>query len=279
MMRREISAPALFGHPTGARQDKLKTRATMTVRSHIVRPAAGVVSSLLLALMATAAVAQDEEESGWSGTTSLGYAATTGNAETSSLTAGFNVGLLAGRWRHEFTANAFRATGDTNSGESSTTGERYNLAYQGNWELSERSYLFGRVNFDRDRFAGIRRQFSQTVGYGNKLIVLDRHNLEAEIGLGAKQLRRDDDTELSEGIARAGVRYAWTISDNSEFNQRLFVEAGQQNVFTESISELKARLVGNIAMALSYTIRNNTDVGPDSLNTDTFTAVTLQYDF
>jgi putative salt-induced outer membrane protein len=234
-----------------------------------------------LALTAGAVHAQEEEqEEGWYGSTSIGYASTTGNAESSTLSAGVAVGLITERWEHTFTGTAFRATGESaDTGEVAKTAERYQLGYQGDYHLNERSYLFGRVNFDRDLFSGIRRQVSETVGYGRTVLDRERHKLNLEAGAGAKQLKRNDGTELNEAIIRTGVDYTWAISENAEFTQRLFVEAGQENIFTESVSALKTNIVGNIAVSLSYTVRNNTDVAADALNTDTFTVISLQYDF
>jgi putative salt-induced outer membrane protein len=240
------------------------------------------LSLVVLCALGVGAAAQEEEDPplGWSGNAAFGFTATTGNAESSNLTLGLGVEYRTKRWLHEFIANALRASGQEEStGEVAKTAERYQFAYQGNWALTDRSYLFGRANFDRDLFSGVRRNVSQTLGYGHTILALDRHTLDIEAGLGAKQLRRDDDSELNEAILRTGFRYGWQISENSQFRQSVFVEAGQENIFTESITELQARLIGNLAMAVSYTLRNNTDVSPTAVQTDTFTTINLQYTF
>ncbi|MEO0975281.1 MAG: DUF481 domain-containing protein, partial [Pseudomonadota bacterium] len=223
---------------------------------------------------------QEEDENGWSGTAAVGFAATTGNAETSSLTVGINTALVSGKWRHEFTGAALRATAeDQDTGEVDTTAERYQLGYQGNYQISERSYIFGRANFDRDLFSGFERQLSETIGYGRTLFKNDAQLLEGEVGFGASQQKRNDGTEANQAIARAALRYTWEFSDSGSFNQRFSVESGSENTLLESVTELKAKLIGNIGLGVSYTVRNNSDVPDGSASTDTFTAVTLQYDF
>ncbi len=47
----------------------------------------------------------------------------------------------------------------------------------------------------------------------------------------------------------------------------------------ESVSAVRARLLGDFAIVFSYTVRHNTDVPVDSKNTDRLTAVSLEYAF
>ena len=63
------------------------------------------------------------------------------------------------------------------------------------------------------------------------------------------------------------------------FVQTLIVESGSDNTYMESISEVKARLVGNIALVASYTIKRNSSVPVGSEKRDTFTAISLEYAF
>ncbi|MEM9385147.1 MAG: DUF481 domain-containing protein [Pseudomonadota bacterium] len=248
--------------------------------SFLRRRAAPVLTCLLAGVLSLGAQAQDEEEKGFSGTAKLGFAATTGNADTSSLTVGLGTVYAAGNWRHEFTANALRATAeDQDTGETDTTAERYQAGYQANWDITDRSYIFGRVNFDRDLFSGFERQITETVGYGRTFIDNGTHLLSGEIGGGATQQKRNDGTDFNQAIARAAALYTWNFTESSSFNQRFSVESGSENTLFESITEVKATLIGNVALGLSYTLRNNSDVPEGSASTDTFTAITLQYDF
>jgi hypothetical protein len=45
------------------------------------------------------------------------------------------------------------------------------------------------------------------------------------------------------------------------------------------VSAIKARLVGNLALVASYTLKRNSDVLPEIEETDTFTALSLEYAF
>ena len=73
--------------------------------------------------------------------------------------------------------------------------------------------------------------------------------------------------------------YKWHLSETSLFSQDLTIEAGDKNTYLESVTALSARLVGNLALVASYTIKNNSDVPPLTEKTDTYTALSLEYTF
>ncbi len=86
-------------------------------------------------------------------------------------------------------------------------------------------------------------------------------------------------TREDDAIGRAFGKYQWALSETSTFIQTLKVESGAENTFTESVTELKLSVVGNLFAALSYTVKHNSDVPADTKKTDTFSAVNLSYAF
>lgn len=209
------------------------------------------------------------------GSAKLGYLSTRGNTDSTNANAGFKLVWDRERpWVHQWTANAVGARTD-----DVTTAESYDAGYKALREFSETSYLFAAFDWRRDRFSGYEEQMSETVGYGRRLIDTDRHMLALEGGGGAKQSTLADGTELDEGILRGALEYVLHISESSEFSQKLLTEIGDENRYTESVSALKAELVGNLALVLSYTIKKNSDVPPGIEKTDTFTAISLEYGF
>ena len=73
--------------------------------------------------------------------------------------------------------------------------------------------------------------------------------------------------------------YQWLFSETANFSQSLVVESGGKNTYLESKSALSAQLVGNLALVASYTVKHNTDVPPLTEETDTYTALSLEYVF
>ena len=103
--------------------------------------------------------------------------------------------------------------------------------------------------------------------------------LALEGGVGAKQSDFITGEELDEAIVRGGLDYLLRISENSEFNQKLLLEQGDDNRYTESTSALKARIVGNIALVLSSSSRTTPTCPSASRSTDRFTSMSLEYGF
>lgn len=219
-------------------------------------------------------MAQDAPESPWSGRATLGYLATSGNTENSTLNTGFEVGYTAGKWAHLLNAAAINA-----SENEATTAEAYDLGWKSERNLTDKDFLFGRVSWRKDRFGGYDTQLSETVGYGRRLIDSDKHKLNAEIGAGARQSKLQDGTQEDETVFRGGMYYKWLFSETAEFRQDLTVEGGDKNTYTESVTALSAKLLGDLALVASYTIKNNSDVPLLVEKTDTYTALSLEYAF
>ncbi len=234
-----------------------------------------IVSGMCSLLCAPVAQAQDEEEEGpWSGKAALGYLATTGNTENSSLNTSLEVAYATGDWLHGLKAFAINA-----SENNVTTAEAYELGWKSERNLTEHDFLFGRVNWREDKFSGYRTQLSESIGYGRRLINVNAHKLNAEIGLGARQSDLSDGTKEDELILRGGLNYKWIISESAEFNQEFVVESGDKNTYLESVTALKADLVGSLALVVSYTIKNNSDVPIATEKTDTYSALSIEYTF
>lgn len=216
-----------------------------------------------------------EKEAGpWSGKAALGFLATSGNTESSSLNSGFAVAYTAGKWTHSLEASAVFT-----SEEEMTTAEAYSVGWKSEYNVSEHNFLFGRANWRKDRFSGYEQQLSESIGYGRRLIDTGTHFLNAEIGGGARQAELSDGTMEDEFIVRGGLNYEWKLNDTASFTQDLMTEHGADNTYLEAVSAIKTALFEDVALVASYTVKNNSQVPLDRESTDTFTALSLEYSF
>lgn len=238
-----------------------------------------LVGSLFLS--AASAFAQDEEEAvelGWSGAGEFGFVSTTGNTETVALNAKLNFILQQERWRHRFSGTAL------NTSENGTTdNERYTAEVQSDRILSEKSWLFGAFRWDADKFGSYDPQMSLTAGYGRQLMKSENHELRGEIGAGYKKLEEtvsgDSSTDL---IARFLLDDSWQVFKTTLWTNRLLVEAGSSNTFTQFNTGLAVSMTEKFAVKLGFEVRHNTDVPQgieDQENTDTITSANLVYNF
>ena len=232
---------------------------------------------LLLGLVITslpAFAAEEEEDDPFFGTISFGYLATTGNTETESLDTRADATYKTGRWEHNASGQAFRS-----SESNLTNAEYYTARWRSRWDITERDFLFGRLNWRKDRFGAFDTQFSQTIGYGRRILTGPKHTLSAEVGAGARQSEDQLGISLDETILFGGLDYVWQFSDTANFSQEFTVEAGDENTFFESKSAVSAQLIGALSLVASYTIRSNSDVPVGTEKTDTQTGISLEYKF
>ena len=119
------------------------------------------------ALFTLPVCAADEarDQGPFGGSVKFGFIGTSGSTQTSSLNTGFSVSYAKGRWEHDASIAALFA-----SKNDAATAEAYETAWRGRLEFSERDFVFGRLNWRKDRFAAFDTQFSQTLGYGRRML-------------------------------------------------------------------------------------------------------------
>ena len=225
--------------------------------------------------------AQDEEETrelGWTGAGELGFVSTTGNTETVALNAKLNFVLVRERWRHRFAGTAL-----TTSEDGIKDNERYTVEVQSDRHLNEKSWLFGAFRWDADKFGSYDPQTSFSVGYGHQLMKSEKHELKGEIGVGYRQQTETvSNEESTDAIARFLLDDSWQVFESSLWTNRLLIETGSDNTFTQFNTGLAVSMTERFALKLGFEIRHNTDVPQgiaDSENTDTITSMNLVYNF
>ena len=245
----------------------------------------GLLCAVLMTVSTGPAWAEDaEEDTGpWSGFVSIGYLSQNGNTDSTTFNGAFEVNWDGERWHHLLFGSALGKSEDND-----TTSEAYKAGYKAKYDLSDRTYLFGLLDYTKDRFSAYDGQFYQTAGIGQRIIKTEKHELNGEISAGASQsnrVLRDANgnrigTErINEAVFRVSADYRWQITDTSEFTQVINVTSGASNTFTESITELRSAIYGSLNMVLGYIIRNNSDVDANSENTDTIASISLEYMF
>lgn len=216
---------------------------------------------------------------GWSGEAAVGHLSSSGNSKTSSVHGTFALDYRATDWKNSFVAGAI----NTSSGGTRSV-ERYTASDKFDWNFDDRNYAFASVEYEKDLFGGVRERTAETLGYGRHLLIGPVHQLDAELGVGARQTEAQTvagvrGEQSDEVIGSAALKYRWQIAEGSSAGQRLKVESGESNTYTESVTELRLTVIGNLFASLSYTVKHNSTVPADTQNTDTYSAVSLSYKF
>ncbi|MGH8539700.1 MAG: DUF481 domain-containing protein [Stenotrophobium sp.] len=212
---------------------------------------------------------------GFGGELSAGYLATGGNSNTRSLNAKGVLNYTRDAWK-----NVFIATALGGAEKGAATAERYTADDKLNYSFTEHDYAFGEADWEKDLFGPVGLLTTETVGYGRNILTGPVHTLDGEIGVGARQqIINGSDQHENDGILQFGANYGWKISDTSAFGEKLKIDTGRANTYTESITELKVSIVGNLFTTLSYTFRHNSVAAAGFGKTDTITAISLAYVF
>jgi len=212
----------------------------------------------------------------WEGSGELGYVGTSGNTDTTALNFKLNFIRTGERWRHRFSGTALMTSED-----GTTDNERYTAEVQSDRKLTEKSWLFGAFRWDADKFGSYDPSVSITAGYGYQLMKSEKHELRGEIGAGYRNLTEtiSDDSE-GEFIGRFLLDDWWQVFESTKWTNRLLVEAGSSNVFTQFNTGLAVGMTDRLAIKVSFEVRNNTKIPPgDSEHTDTVTGINVVYNF
>jgi len=235
------------------------------------------IGALALVLCSTTLLADEAEEPkyGWSGKGEFGLVSTTGNSDTFSLNLGLAFVYESEQWRHAFAAGALNSKDD-----GDTTAKRWNLGFQSDYKLNEKSYIFGAARYDNDDFSAYSDQLTGSVGYGRKILDTEKQKLKLEAGVGYRTatVAATDDTE--NGVIFRGVAdYEWQITDSTKLGERFLIESGSDNTYMQNDLGVTVAINSRFALGLAYQIRHNSDVPPDTDKTDTQTSVNLVYNF
>lgn len=239
------------------------------------------LGALIAAAVITPAVAEEApSDKLWTGEVTLNYSESSGNTE-SSLFSGKSKAVREGlQWRNTFKLEGDNETAEDADGVETRTAEKYFASAKADYKVTQKSFLFGLLEYTDDRFSGYDYETSVTFGYGRQLIDTPAHNLKADIGPGYRRSEVEDTGDVQEeGLVRVGAQYVWTINENATFDEDFSSEVGEDKTVTKSLTRLKVKINGNLWGSISYEIKHTDEVPPGIKNSDRKTLLGLNYTF
>jgi putative salt-induced outer membrane protein len=236
---------------------------------------AALAAALLVATPVSATLHPEEVTLGLNGHIGFSYADARGNTDTTAVSGDSKLQYVTGGpWLYDarllFVAREEREV---------STEERYETRLTANRYWTEENYLFGRLDWRKDNFGGVREEWVPSVGYGRVLLRSERHDLKAELGAGYRMADLADGTSEEGAALSGGLRYNWQISESAVFSQNALVQRSDDNTYLESETALRTNIIGNLNARMSYIIKHNTDVPEGRRNSDFFTTIGLEYTF
>jgi putative salt-induced outer membrane protein len=213
--------------------------------------------------------------SDWTGKGTFGGVLARGNTETETINAVLDVQTKADRWTHKFGGSILRTVTD-----DITSADRWEARAETNYDLTERSYLFGTLRYEDDAFTDYSYQATLAGGYGYRLITTDTTKLEGQLGVGYRrtELRLTGEQE-DDAILRGALNFEHKLTATALVYDRFLVESGSDNTFLQNALGIEVKISDTFALGLDYSVRHNTDVLPGTEETDQVLTANLVYGF
>jgi putative salt-induced outer membrane protein len=210
----------------------------------------------------------------WSGEGQIGAFRSTGNSSNTGVTAGLNLERKGIDWRHKLTALAdFQRTNGV------TTREQFLFAYEPNYQLNDRLFVYALGQYERDRFQGFSSRISASGGIGYRVIDNDSTQLSVKAGPAYRKTSFINGGSTSNIAGLAALDFDWQVADTVKLTQdaSAFIQSGNSTYI--STTGLEAGLGGNLSARIAYAVEHDTNPPLGALKTDTLTRFTLIYGF
>ena len=210
----------------------------------------------------------------WNGKGEIGASRSTGNSSETGVSAGLALARIGIDWRHKLTARA-----DYHRTDGTTTKEQFLFAYEPNYTITDGIFAYGLGQYERDRFQGYSSRISVSGGIGYR--VIDRENIHLSVKAGPAWRRTnliaDGSEETLAGLG--ALDFDWRFNPNLKLTQEASAFVQSDNSSFVSATGLEAKINGNLAARISYTVEHDTDPPAGAVKTDTLSRFTLIYDF
>lgn len=211
----------------------------------------------------------------WKGKGEAGAVMARGNSDADTINLKLEMARELDRWKHGFGVQALRATND-----SDKTAERYGAFWQSDYKLDERTYLFGGLRYEDDRFSGFDYQASLTGGVGRKFIDTDSTKFSGQAGVGYKRLEYALSGRVeSEAIFAGELKLEHALTETTKIIDKFVIEVGSSNTFAANDLALQVKMNDSFSLAAGLGVRYNSDPPLGLKKTDTITTLNLVYGF
>jgi putative salt-induced outer membrane protein len=210
----------------------------------------------------------------WAGRAELGGFVTTGNSDTAGVTGIVDLTREGLEWRHKL-----RAQADYQRSLGITTREHYLAAYEPNWKIDSRRYVYGALQYEGDRFLGYTDRYSASAGAGYSAVQTSAVTLNLELGPAFRHTEFTDATQESSFAARGNVDLDWKLTSGLTLRQDASAYLQRYNSTVSSTTAMAAKLLGPLAAQLSYTVQYESMPPVGRVSTDTISRASLVYTF
>lgn len=199
----------------------------------------------------------------WKGKAELGLVLARGNTDSKTITSKADVTKELELWKHSAGfSTLYSSAVDDETGADKKTGDRFEVHAQSDYKFSERSYVFGSVRYEEDRFSAYSYQGIVAIGYGYRFIDTEDTKLSTEVGAGYRRTEDRNPPHLIVGdtVGRGRLAYEQKLTASTKIYDTFLVEAGEENTFLQNEAGVQVSMTEMLALSVAYVVRHNTDV-------------------
>lgn len=237
----------------------------MLIRKTVSRSA--LAGALLLAAWPAAAQ--------WTGKGEAGIAIASGNTDTRTANARIALAHQQDAWEHGFTLAGLYVRND-----GVTTAKRWEAGLQSRFDFMPRTFWYGGLRYEKDRFSGFDHQGLVTTGIGRRFIDSDKTKLLAQAGVGYKFWEVIGTPNMKDNSVTgvASLEFTHQLTETTSVFDKFGGEFASHNNFLQNELGVAVKINSRFALALAYAVRHNTDPPAGFDKTDTLTTVNLVYE-
>lgn len=211
---------------------------------------------------------------GWTGEGQAGGFVSSGNTQDVGVSAGLTFAKETLRWRHQVKlASEYQRS----SGEVSK--ERYFAGYSGQWKLNGRAFASVDLSGERDRFAGFRSRFTESVGVGYRVVERPGLGFEVQAGPALRQVDYYGEGDEIAFAARFGSDLSWTIRPDLVFTQNATAFLDSVSSTLSATTALTTKLRSDLSARAAFDLRYESEPPAGRRSTDTTLRTSLVYSF
>ena len=211
---------------------------------------------------------------GWKGEGQLGLGLTSGNTNETSGVVGLSLKKETVQTRHKVAALLdYLRTNDV------TTRERFAASYALDYLFSDNLYTYGIAGWERDRFAGYARRFTESLGIGLRAIDRPNMTLDLDAGPAFRQTLFTDGTSANEIGPRASLAYKWTLARGMTFTEDASVVYDDGGTTFIANTAVTSKITGRLSGRMSVKVQTESNRPVGAKPTDTATRAALVYTF
>ena len=210
----------------------------------------------------------------WSGRAELGGFISTGNSASEGISASLALTRDGLNWRQKFKAQV-----DYQRSLGVTSREHYLAAWEPNWKIDDRSYVYGSAQYESDRFLGYTQRYSVSAGAGYSALKGSRVKLDLELGPAYRATSFTDGGDERSIAARGSMDFSWKFAKGLQLTQNASAYVERYNSTVTGTTALNAKVLGPLSAQFSYNIQYESMPPEGRVTTDTISRAGLVYAF